>query len=144
MLPNSRNEAYNYLEERFGVKKRDIEPLELRKINGDFWLAPAETELQTETEGIRAIRSSGHGFKPTTYFLQLLGDRISRNRVELSEEEFKDILARKMIDKTDFEKGYVAIDYEGDIIGCGYFKNDLVSTRISKARTKHLTDILDM
>ncbi len=143
-MPNSQNEAYEYLEERFGVTREDLEPLELRKINGDFWLAPEENDLQAETAGIRALRSSERGFKPTTYFLQLLGDRISKNAVELSDEEYSTILDREMIEKTGLEKGYVALIYEGDVIGCGFFKNELVSTRISKARTKHLVDILDM
>ena len=143
-MPNSQSEAYEYLEERLGVNREELEPLKLRKINGDFWLAPAENNLQIETAGIRALRSSERGFKPTTYFLQLLGDRISENRVELSEEEFQTILDREMIERKGYEKGYVALVYEDDVIGCGFFKNELVSTRISKARTKHLVDILDM
>jgi hypothetical protein len=49
-----------------------------------------------------------------------------------------------MIERKGYEKGYVALVYEDDVIGCGFFKNELVSTRISKARTKHLVDILDM
>ncbi len=143
-MPNSQSEAYQYLEERFGVTREELAPLKLRQINGDYWLAPEENDLQVETAGIRALRSSERGFKPTTYFLQLLDDRITQNRVELSDKEFETILDREMIERTGFEKGYVAMVYEGDVIGCGFFKNELVSTRISKARTKHLVDILDM
>lgn len=126
------------------MKKEDLLPLELREINGDYWLAQAESSLKTETSGIRALRASERGFKPTTYFLQMLGDKVEKNIVNLSDEEFEKILQREMIEITGMEKGYVAMKYEGKVIGCGYFMNELVSTRISKSRTKQLRQILDM
>lgn len=144
MLPNSRNEAYSYLKNRFGIEKEELAPLNLRQINGDYWLAQEETELKTETSGIRALRSSERGFKPTTYFLQMMGERITKNTVQLSDGEIETILQREMIERTDMEEGYVAMKHDGKVIGCGFFMNDLVSTRISKSRTKQLRQILDM
>lgn len=143
-MPNSQSDAYNYLEKRFGIEKRDLGPLSLRERNSDFWLVLGETGLNVETDGIRALRVSNRGFKPTTYFLQLIGDKAEKNIVELSDEELVVLLNREMINRTGMEKGYVALKYEGRVLGCGYFMNEKVSTRISKSRSQHLRNILDM
>lgn len=143
-MPNSRSDAYSYLERRFGIKEQELKPLTLRERNGDFWLVKGETELNIETDGIRALRVSNRGFKPTTYFLQLAGESIENNIINLSEEELEVLLDREMIERTGMEKGYVALEYDDTILGCGYFMNDKVSTRISKSRSEHLRNILDV
>lgn len=143
-MPGSRSDAYRYLERRFGIQKQDLKPLSLRERSGDLWLVRGETDLNVETDGIRALRVSNRGFKPTTYFLQLAGDHVGKNTVTLSDEELEMLLNREMIERTGMDKGYVALRYDGQILGCGYFMNEKVSTRISKSRSQHLKNILDM
>jgi len=72
-----------------------------------------------------------------------LGDRISKNIVELDKQEFLNLLNREeMVPREMEEKGYVALRFEGQIVGCGYYMNETVSSRIPKGRGKELADIL--
>lgn len=148
-MPSSENKeiekAWDYVRERFGVQKADLEGFRIKRVSGDYWLISeqVETKLEVETYGFRFLRITGRGLKPTTYALQFLGAKISKNIVELDKQEFLDLLNREqMIPKDIEEKGYVALSFEGQIVGCGYYMNDKVSSRIPKGRGKELSGIL--
>jgi len=74
--------------------------------SGDLWLMSQENEPDVEDErfvaaGIRALRDTGIGVKPTTYVLQLLGDWLSERVVELDEgllEDARDWRSRPWFD----------------------------------------------
>lgn len=139
-------EAWNYLEIRFGVDKEDLQGYRIKKKFGDFWLLSAdmETELETETEGFRFLRVTGRGLKPTTYALQFLGDRISENIVEVNRDELLELLRREeMIERHLETDGYVALKYQDRIVGCGMYKADVVSSRVPKGRGKELAQIIE-
>lgn len=138
------SEAYSYLEDRFGVTKEDFEGLELREKNDDIWLASEHSsDFEAETVGIRAVRNMSIGFKPTTYLLQYLGSSIERNIVDIREEEFLKLLRREeMVEREMSEKGYVALRFNGRIVGCGFYMDEKVSSRIPKGRSEELADIL--
>ena len=137
-------EGLNYMEERLGVEIDEAEGLELVERHDDLWLASGEsTGYEAETRGIRALRATGIGLKPTTYLLQYLDDEISRNMVEISDEECEKLLAREdMIPREMEEEGYVALKYENRVLGCGFYKNEKVSSRIPKGRSKELLKAL--
>ena len=148
-MPSSESEveeAWNYIRERFDVKKADLEGFKIVESSGDYWLASKEleTEREVETWGFRFIRTTGRGLKPTTYALQFLGDRISKNIVELEKEDFLKLLRREeMIPRELDQKGYVALKFDGRIVGCGFYMDETVSSRIPKGRGKELADILE-
>lgn len=148
-MPNSENkvrQAWKYLEERFGVTKEDIEDYDLRLESGDIWLVSRDmrTELDVETYGFRFLRFTGKGLKPTTYGLQVLEDKLKKNVVEVDKEELEGLLKReRMIERDMEENGYVAIKFQGKIIGCGFYAKDKVSSRIPKGRGKELLEILE-
>jgi len=104
---------------------------------GDYWYC-REPREKYETNGIRAIRDMDIGLKPTTYFLQLIQDKITKNKIHLNEKEFKALLNNEMIEKNMGEKGYVALFYNERCIGCGFYKDNLISTRIPKGRAQEL------
>jgi NOL1/NOP2/fmu family ribosome biogenesis protein len=137
-------DAWEYFGERFGVSREDLERFEIVKRSGDFWLVSEaeEPDLEYETEGVRFLRDTGNFLKPTTYGLQILGEKISRNRVELVREEFLDLLEGEMVQRELDDKGYVALEYEGRVFGCGLYKDGLVSSRIPKGRGKELRNFL--
>jgi NOL1/NOP2/fmu family ribosome biogenesis protein len=140
------DEAWSYLEERFGVEKDDLESYAIKQKSGDFWLISndLDTELETETEGFRFLRVTGRGLKPTTYALQFLGDRISKNIVEVDSEELLKLLRREeMIDRDLESDGYGALKYGERIVGCGMFRDDVVSSRVPKGRGKELAQIIE-
>lgn len=140
MLPSSKNKAEKYLEERFAV---DVSELTLKLVNGDFWLtSSSDSNLEFETEGVRAIRVMDIGLKPTTYLLQLLDEAISKNITEVSKEELEVLENGGLIQREMGEKGYIALKFEDRIIGCGLYKDELVSSRIPEGRLKELVDSL--
>lgn len=113
------------------------------KRSGDWWLCTGESDLELETNGVRAVRELEIGPKPTTYALQLLGDHISRNVLEVGKEELLKLLRREeMVPATFEEDGYVAVKYEGRMVGCGFYRDDVVSSRVSKGRASELADAL--
>ncbi|WEL19343.1 Ribosome biogenesis protein, NOL1/NOP2/fmu family [Candidatus Nanohalococcus occultus] len=133
------------MEERFGVERADLPHLEIERRSGDYWLVPKDSveEYETEVSGLRALRDLDIGLKPTTYLIQLLGDKVQKNLVELSREEFRKLLAREeMIPRDLEEEGYVALRYRGLVVGCGYFKGGVVSSRVPKGRSNELLDIV--
>lgn len=138
------DKGLNYLEERFGVAVDELEGLKLVERHDDLWLASEQsTEYDAETRGIRALRATGIGLKPTTYLLQYLDEEISKKVVEISDEECEKLLARKdMIPRDMNEEGYVALKYDDRVLGCGFYKNEKVSSRIPKGRSKELLKAL--
>lgn len=144
MSQYSPSDGWNYLEKRFGVQKDSVDYV-LKKINGDLWLTSEDEDgrLEAETEGIRAVRCMDIGLKPTTYLLQLLNKKITRNRVEVDQEEFLSLLNGSMIEREMEEKGYVAISFKDTVYGCGLYKDELVSSRIPKGRASELENILE-
>ena len=139
MLPSSGNNGEEYLENRFGV---DSSELSLKQVNGDFWITSSEqSNLDFETEGIRAIRVMDIGLKPTTYLLQLLDEKICKNIAEVEREELE-ALAKEdgLIERKMSEKGYVALKFRGRVIGCGFYMDELISSRIPEGRMQELVD----
>lgn len=151
-MPGSENrekvvveDAWNYIEERFGINKEELEDYKIIKKAGDFWLTSQDDEpdLEYETVGIRFLRDTGKYIKPTTYGLQILGDRIESSNLEVSKDELMTLLNGDMIERDmGIEKGYVAIIYGGRVIGCGLYKDELVSSRISTGRAGELENLL--
>lgn len=138
-------DAWNYLEERFKVSKKDLESYKIIKKSGDFWITSdvGQPDFEYETFGIRFLRDTGKYLKPTTYGLQLLNRKISSAEVIVSLEELETLLEGDMIERSlDVEKGYVALVYEGQVVGCGLYKDELVSSRVSRGRGKELRKLL--
>lgn len=143
-MPDLKSKGLNYLEERFKVTEKDLEGLELVENHGDLWLSSKETSgYELETRGIRAVRVTGIGLKPTTYLLQYLDDSIEKNTVELNDSELKKLLKREeMVSRRLESEGYVALKYENRVIGCGFYKNEKVSSRVPKGRSQELLNSL--
>lgn len=143
-MPDSANEqAWRYLEKRFGVERSSVK-FEIKKVSGDYWLHTDNcSALEYETQGIRCLRDTGRGLKPTTYILQLLEEHLERNVVEVDREELIKLLERReMIERQMKQEGYVALRFRQRIIGCGYYKDQKVSSRIPKGRSGELKKII--
>lgn len=137
--------GWEYLENRFGVRREKLENYRLEERSGDLWLVSGQlkTGLEAETVGFRFIRQTGRGLKPTTYALQFLGDRIEKNLVTVEREELVKLLEREeMVERKRESDGYVALKFEERIIGCGFYKAGKVSSRVPKGRGKELARTL--
>ena len=138
-MPGS-SDAWGYLRDRFGVERNEV-AAELVMQSGDAWLSSSGTDC--ETPGVRFVRFTGIGPKPTTYALQLLGDTVDRNRVELSEQELNQVLDGEMVDRDVESEGYVALVFRGRIAGCGLYRDGVVSSRIPKSRAGQLRPLVE-
>lgn len=143
-LPSSVSDVWDYLAQRFGVGSDDLDGFVIVEQSGDYWLAPDgyKTEMGLETRGIRFVRELDTGFKPTTYGLQLLEDALEKNVVELDRDELEAVLDGELIDREADSPGYVALRFDGRVIGCGLYKNDTVSSWIPKGRGQQLLSSL--
>ena len=138
-------DAWNYLEERFKVSEKELSGFKIIKKSGDFWITSKQDDpdLDYETIGIRFLRDTGKYLKPTTYGLQILGNAISSAITEVSQSELEILLDGDMIERNlEIEKGYIALLYEGEVVGCGLYKDELVSSRISRGRAGELRELL--
>ncbi len=136
------------MERRFGAGEA-LEDYRFVERSGDYWIIPSEMDLHEDyiTAGLRAIRDTGIGLKPTTYFLQILDEKITRNRFMLNRKLFeKIVINRDTIENKklpeELENGYVALEFRGSIIGCGLKRNSGLVTQIPKGRSKILEDII--
>lgn len=133
-MPNST--AREYVKERFGAElEGEI------YYNGDYWYC-RKPEIRYETNGIRAVRDMDIGLKPTTYFLQLIEEKIEENRVDLSREELEALLNGDMIEHSGLEKGYVALFFEDRCMGCGFYMDELISSRVPEGRGEELLEMI--
>lgn len=130
------SDVRDYLNQRF-----DLDPDGEFYYSGDYWYC-REPEERYETSGVRAVRDMDIGLKPTTYFLQLLGPHIGKNRVEISREDLEVLTDGGMIQYQGLEKGYVALFFEGRCIGCGFYMDELISSRIPEGRANELVNSL--
>ena len=134
MLQDS--DAREYVNERFGAElEGDFH------YKGDYWYCRQPDE-EYETNGIRAVRDMDIGLKPTTYFLQLIEDKIKRNKLDLNRGELESLLKGDMIEYSGFEKGYVALFFQNRCIGCGFYMDELISSRVPQGRGEELLSSL--
>jgi len=140
-LPSSdeqANEALTYLREHFGVEELPGRVVE----RGDsLWLttAPEVPEgVKVHSLGIRLLRKQKKSLKPTSFGLMLLGDRIRAQRVNLSRSDLENLLQGRTLTRKDLTPGYVALCFEGDVLGCGHVKGGLLRCQIPRGRRQEL------
>ncbi len=130
-----------YLADRFGIEEL---PGVLVERSGDLWLtsrAAADTDLGAESTGFRCLRVMRTRYKPTTHALQALDDRITENRAVLDRDDLLRLLDGASLD-TDLPHGYVALVYDGRVVGCGEVQGGMLSSRIASGRAEELAAFL--
>ncbi|UOY09907.1 hypothetical protein [Methanonatronarchaeum sp. AMET6-2] len=132
-----------YLKSRFKIPDSIFDELEVFEKNDIIWISSEKDvpgDYEVETEGVKMLIKTKNGYRPTSYGLQLLNDKISGSHVEVNKEELKSLLDGGLIEKTpaNISHGYIAIMYRNRVLGCGFYKNNLVSSRIPKKRSRDL------
>jgi len=117
-LPDSGRRAKTYFAETFGVERSFWESYGFHERGGDIWLVSDAMDVEDSmAAGIRLLRDTGIGLKPTTYGLQLLGDAITDRRVVLSGNELEELVfTRERLD-CRLSNGYVALVFRDTVIG---------------------------
>lgn len=143
-MPGSGRRARTYFAETFGVDRSFWEPYDFHERSGDIWLISDGMELEDEfmAAGIRLLRDTGIGLKPTTYGLQVLGEAITERRVELSRDELEELVFDRERLDCPLSNGYVALVFRDTVIGCGLVTGKGLQTQIPKGRAQDLESML--
>lgn len=126
----------------FGVKEL---PGRLVFRHQAYWLTTAPTvpeNVQVHAVGIRVVRVQPWGLKPTSFGLMVLGERVRARRVEVSREELRELLLGRPLKKPGMPQGYVALCLNGEVLGCGEVRGDLLRCHIPRARRQELLVVL--
>ena len=129
----------DFCRRRFGIAEKHWEDYRFQVNARSVYLLAKSTDIdldwECEARGFRAGRRTSHSFKPGNRFVQLVGDAIRKNKIELTAEEFKKLLKRENIKTADKaqQRGYVALFFQGFAIGCGFWTGEELRTQMSKS-----------
>lgn len=142
-----RTEVLAFFETRFGVNDA-LDGLHFIERNDELWATSACPPPGLDAErpaGLRILRRQPRGLKPTSVVLMLLGDRITRSRVDVDRDELRDLLLGQRIrTDTPIDDGPVALVHRGDVIGCGRLARGELRALIPTGRRRELLGALDV
>jgi 16S rRNA (cytosine1407-C5)-methyltransferase len=136
---NEIKEAFNYLEQEFGLEKKFFEEFLFYLKKDEIWILSKKfKEIVNPFDlrrGMRFLRKHFKGYKLTTNFVQIFG-HLFKNRI-LKIEEFED--AKKFCEGKDVKisspfKGQVIVFYKDYPIGTGFFEGDILKSQIPRSR----------
>ena len=128
----------------FGVAESDLGRFTVEAKGEEIWAttAPAPARVHTRRPaGLRAIRLMPDGPKPTSAFLAALGDRVHASRVDLDFDTLRSLLLGRRV-ATDHPNAYVALVYEGLVLGCGRVRHSELQALIPTGRRRELLEVL--
>jgi len=137
-------EAVAFYETEFGVERTWLEQLVYHERGDEVWATSALGIPALDAPrlpGLRILRRTPHGLKPTSVFLALLGDRVTKRRVEVNLEDLRSLLLGQWI-AADVPDGFAAIVFEGDVLGCGRARHGRVRALIPTGRRQELLGAL--
>ena len=140
-----RDDVVAYFAERFGVDLSVLDRFLFVEHAGEIWAATAAAPSGlslARPAGVRALRRTESGFKPTSAFLTLLGEKVRAGRAEVETQEN---LAALLLGKDlpcSLGPGFAAISLRGDIVGCGAVREGRIRALIPTGRKKELLDAL--
>ncbi|MCX7967794.1 MAG: hypothetical protein N3B10_04795 [Armatimonadetes bacterium] len=147
-----KREVLRYLPQRFGIPVEVLDRFNYIWSGGAIWMTSVPLELlpnhkAVQRIGLRALRKVPQGWKPTTPLLQFFDRHITRNRVSLTHEQWKQILSGEAIDclregilTDELSPGYTVLELSGVVIGCGYFNGRFLNHQLSKVRAMELAE----
>jgi NOL1/NOP2/fmu family ribosome biogenesis protein len=139
-------EIVAYMSERFGIPAETLADFSFLRGKRTIWIVPDSPELdgifqelRVESAGIPLLREMTAGWKPTTAGLHFLGQKATRNVIELNDEELATFLKRGLIRRVfPAERGYVIVRYNGSVLGCGFYGGDVLRSQIPEERLRPL------
>lgn len=130
-----------YWSDRFGVPPNAFAGLRFLIRGKNVWavadlagLEDALVSLKVEAAGLPLLRRQKRMWKPTTAALLLLDGRITKNVVDLTQEQLHpflrgEILAGPLV----VEPGYVAVHYGEKMLGCGLYGKAGLKSQLPQA-----------
>jgi len=143
--PELRHEITAFYQQQFGVREPFLQGLLIEVNKEEIWGGTGAVLpgiYSARPMGLRIGRKFPVGFKPTSVFLAALGPHISHSKVSVELEDLRKLLLGQRIPFSGPEKGYVALEYRGDILGCGRIHQGKLQALIPTGRRKELLEIL--
>ncbi len=141
-----RREALSYLETRFGVSPAAFDKaVFFGPADGEVWVASAGALGRLPSRrspGLRALRRTPAGLKPTSSFLVSIGPFVTASRLALDRDALRQILLGRRI-PSPVDDGYVAVALGDLVLGCGLAADGNAHCLIPTARRRDLLSILD-
>lgn len=146
--PDIVNSLLEYLDERFGIPPHAFDGLEFIESADSIWVTSADLSCasmlgRVSSIGMRLAHIMDGRFKPTSYALMWLQPHIKSSIVHITLDELVTLLHGQPVKlRSDVSRGFVAIAFEGDILGCGFFTGDELRCEMPKGRRAELLDVL--
>ncbi len=136
-----REQIFEYWGGRFGVPSRALAELRFLVRGRNVWavtdldgLDDALGSLKVEAAGVPFLRSQRHMWKPTTAALLFLDAAVTKNVVDLTEEQLQPFLRGEMLlGPFVVDGGYVAIRYEEKMLGCALYGKAGLKSQLPRA-----------
>lgn len=137
-----------YLFERFGIPHEVFHGFNFLWSSESIWVTSADLDIANAVGnvvsiGIRLAHIMDGRFKPTSYALMWLQPYITSSIVKVELQELTQLLLGQPVKaRFDCARGYVAIAFENDIIGCGFYTGEELLCEMPKGRRAELLDAL--
>jgi NOL1/NOP2/fmu family ribosome biogenesis protein len=144
-LSNPDLEARDFLETRFGVPPDRLEEVRFLTRRDELWMTSARSEAELvaiRPPGLRALRRTRAGFKPTSTLLRILGRHLQRNIIKLSLDDLSRLLLGRSLPCSATD-GFVALAFDDEILGCGRCSGGELRCLLPTGQRKALLEILE-
>jgi hypothetical protein len=142
-----RQEVLDYLGARFGIPPTLFAAaLFTETTAGEVWVSTdvgALSFVPRRPPGLRALRRTPAGLKPTSAFLVSIGPVVTRSLAPVDKPSLRPLLLGRRI-PCSADSGYVAIQCKGDVLGCGLVADATLHCLIPVGRRRELLDVLDV
>lgn len=141
--PEDRLRVLHALEQRFGIPRGVLGEGRLYQAADDrVFVGPdavPEPVREDATVGGLLVARLQATVKPSTDFLQAFGDQVRRNVVDVAAEGARRYVAGEDLDRGGVEeqecsRGWVAVRFDGDVLGCGFLREDRIENVVPKGR----------
>ncbi len=146
--PDTINSLIGYFNERFGIPTFVFDGLNFVESADSIWVTSADLSCadvlgKVSSIGMRLAHIMDGRFKPTSYALMWLQPHIKSGIISVTLDELVKLLLGQSVKlRSDNTRGFVAIAFEGDILGCGFFTGDELRCEMPKGRRAELLDVL--
>jgi NOL1/NOP2/fmu family ribosome biogenesis protein len=139
-----RQTILSYFENRFGIPYRVFESFTLLDRGNVYMLlsrlalAEAICSLKLQNAGLPILRKMPTHLKPTTAAIQRFGPQATMHIVDMTADQVRNLLrANVMAYDSPLAPGYVILQQEGHVLGCGLVTPGQLRSLIPKWLVKH-------
>ena len=133
----NRKEVLEYFQEHFNVEKENFTGYELYEDKKGRIFLGTQTlpqDLRIVAPGLQ-IATIDKTVKPSTTLLQLIGKKITKNTIKLTQQQAIQFIQGADIElKNESVQGYVLLKYKEHPLGCGHYKDGIIKNMLPKGR----------